>query len=179
MKMRDVRPVLTALAAVVCAGTLASAQSLGEVAAREKERREKERQKHGTAKVLTEDDLRSGGRGTFSNPGSTATTEGDAASKAPAAQGAKPAATEKSDDEVKAEQQAAWHKRLDDANAQVAALTARVNELQTALNDVSGNLYSAGRTNAMNELDKAKADLARAQQAVTDLEEEGRRSRFR
>lgn len=179
MNMRHVRPVLAALAVVLCAGTLAGAQSLGEVAAREKERREKERQKHGTAKVLTEDDLRSGGKGTFSNAGSTAAAEGEAAKEAPAAEGAKPAAKEKSEDEARAEQQAAWRRRLDDANAQVVALTARVNELQTALNDVSGNLYSAGRTNAMNELDKAKADLAAAQQSVTALEEEGRRNRFR
>lgn len=179
MNMRDVRPVLAALAAVLCAGALAGAQSLGEVAAKEKERREKERQKHGTAKVLTEDDLRGGGKGTFSNAGSTAASDGEAAKEAPAAEGAKPAAKEKSDDEVKAEQQAAWHKRLDDANAQVTALTARVTELQTALNDVSGDLYNAGRTNTMNELAKARAELAAAQQSLSDLEEEGRRNRFR
>jgi hypothetical protein len=178
MKMRRISPFLSALAVMLCAGAVASAQSLGEVAAREKERREKERQKHGTAKVITEDDLRGGGKGTFSNPGSTGGTEAEPAKDAPAADGKTPP-KEKTEDELKAEQQAAWRKRLDDANTQVGTLTARVSELQAAVNDLSGNLYSAGRTNALNDLEKAKGELATAQQAVADLEEEGRRSRFR
>ena len=179
MNMRNVRPFLSALAVVLLAGSVARAQSLGELAAKEKARRDQERQKNGGAtKVITEDDLRGGGKGTFSNAGSTGGTA-EAAKDAPAADGSKPAAKEKTDDEVKAEQQAAWRKRLDDANAQVATLTTRVNELQAAVNDMTGNLYSTGRTNALNDLEKAKADLAAAQQGIADLEEEGRRNRFR
>jgi hypothetical protein len=179
MNMRNVRPFLSALAVVLLAGSVARAQSLGELAAKEKERREQERQKNGGAtKVITEDDLRGGGKGTFSNAAGTTGAAGEAAKDAPA-DGSKPAAKEKTDDEIKAEQQAAWRKRLDDANAQVVTLTTRVNELQTALNDMTGNLYSTGRTNALSDLEKAKAELAAAQQSITDLEEEGRRNRFR
>jgi len=38
--------------------------------------------------------------------------------------------------------------------------------------------YGANRANIMNRLDEVKKQLATAQQAVSDLQEEGRRSRF-
>ena len=45
--------------------------------------------------------------------------------------------------------------------------------------DVSQNLYGATRTGLLNRLEAVGKDLVTAQQSVTDLEEEGRRSRYR
>lgn len=192
------RGVWGAVLAVVVSASVAGAQSLGELAAKEKERREKERQKRGgPSKVVTEDDLRGGGRGTMSNPGATAapveategaekpaegTAPGDGTAPADPSKPAeaKPAAPkEKTEDEIQAEQQNDWRGRLQAAQAQVTELTERVNRLQTNLNDVSGPLYDATRKAMMEQWETAKRDLAAAQQSVIDLEEEGRRKRFR
>jgi len=64
------------------------------------------------------------------------------------------------------------------AQADVTRLNAEASALQTSLNDLSQNLYGANRANIMNRLDEVKKQLATAQQAVSDLQEEGRRSRF-
>jgi hypothetical protein len=191
------RGVWGAFLAVVVSASVAGAQSLGELAAKEKERREKERQKRGGAsKVVTEEDLRGGGRGTMSNPGATpADTPAEGAEKpaegaapadgtAPADPSkpaeAKPAAPkEKTEDEIQAEQQNDWRTRLQTARDQVTELTDRVNRLQTNLNDISGPLYDATRNAMMEQWETAKRELAAAQQSVNDLEEEGRRRRFR
>jgi hypothetical protein len=196
--------------AVLVSASVAGAQSLGELAAKEKERREKERQKRGGAtKVLTEDDLRGGGRGTMSNAGAVSNPEGEASAAAPAAtaspaegaapadgaapatpaEGAAPAEAaqpaqpaqpaQKTDDEVKAEQQKEWRTRLQAAREEVTQLTDRVNRLQTGLNDLSGPMYGSTRTAMLEQWETAKKDLATAQQNVTNLEEEGRRKNFR
>ena len=181
MNIRSTRALWGALALALFAGTAARAQSLGEVAAKEQQRREQERQKHGTSKVITSDDLHGAGRGTFSNAGSTSAEgepakEGKDAVKDGAAAPAKD--KEKSDDEQRAERQTAWHKRVQDTQTQVDALATRVASLQNSMNDVNG-LYSPGRAEVAAQFEKAKADLAAAQQQAADLQEEGRRNGFR
>lgn len=192
MSRQSSRPLWGALAAVLVSGSMLCAQSLGELAAKEQERRQKERAKRGgSAKVITEDDLRGGGRGTLSNPGATS---GEAPAEAPAAEAAttqpaegeaagaeaKPAAPkEKTEDEIRAEQQNDWRQRVQQARDQVAQLTDRVNRLQQTLNDVSSPLYGSTRTTMLNQWETAKKDLAAAQQRVADLEEEGRRRAYR
>lgn len=162
----------------------ADAQSLGDVAAREREKREKAQKEKSKspAKVYTEDDLRgrASSLGTVSQPGASgvateAKPEGQAAPEA-TGQGDK---KEKSEEEKRAEQEQAWRERLQKARQDVVQLTEKVNRLQTALNDFSGNLYGATRTNLLNQWEAAKKELAAAQQHVTDVEEEGRKSRFR
>src|SRR5688572_5686539 len=125
--------VSVAASAVILAvglGSLpATAQSLGEVAAREKARKDKEA-REGRArtpvKVITEDELR--GRvtsGTLSQPAAEDNVEPAPAEGAtPAAAPAKPAAPEKSEDELRAERQAEWRQKLTDAQASVARLRA-------------------------------------------------------
>jgi hypothetical protein len=61
----------------------------------------------------------------------------------------------------------------------VTQLEAEANRLQTALNDIAEPLYGATRANRIAALEKAKQQLAAAQQAVVDLEEQGRRSGYR
>ena len=173
--------VSTAAAALLAAAVLAlpqvvSAQSLGEAA----ERAKKERSKGGKPKVITDSELRQAGAG---RPEERVTSSDSApAVEAAPAEGAAPATTaakpEKTEDELRAEAQANWRDRSAKAQAEVTRLNAEANTLQTSLNDLSQNLYGSNRANTMNRLDEVKKQLATAQQAVADLEEEGRRSRF-
>jgi hypothetical protein len=161
-------------------------QSLGEVAAREKARKDREaRQGRGRApvKVITEDELR--GRvtsGTLSQPAAEAGTPEAAPEEGAATPGAapvKPAAPEKSEEELRAERQAEWRQKLTDAQANVARLRARVDQIQTALNDMTGPIYGPNRASIANQLEQSKAALTTAEQTVASLEEEGRRNRYR
>lgn len=174
--MRIVSVAALVAAASLLGPSVGRAQSLAEVAAKEKEK--KKAQKAG--KVYTEDDLsKAGKRGTLS------VQEGAAPAEAsPAAAGAKPeaeapgAAKEKTDDDKRAEAAKAWRERLQKANDEVARLSKQVDQLQTALNNVSTNLYGSTRTTLIGHLDDAKKQLAAARQSVADLEDEGRRNRY-
>jgi hypothetical protein len=172
--------VVAALAwGTVPAGADAPRQpSLGEVAAREKDKKK--------GKPITEEDLRNRRRGgTVSQPnadGGSAT----AASPAPGAAGDKkagaatPAADKpKTEDELREEAQTAWREKLTQAQSDVTNLTAEVARLQTALNDTSGPLYGPGRAARVEALENAKRQLATATTTVETLTEEGRRNRYR
>ena len=170
----------TAAAALLAAAVLAlpqavSAQSLGEAA----ERAKKERKGGSKSKVITDSELRQAGAGRpeepVTSPDSTPATE---AAPAEGATTATPAKPEKTEDELRAEAQANWRDRVQKAQAEVARLNAEATTLQTNLNDLSQNLFGSNRASTMNRLDEVKKQLAAAQQAVSDLQEEGRRSRF-
>jgi hypothetical protein len=171
------------LLAVAATVTPAMAQSLGEIAERERIRREKEAAKRPAAKVITEDELR--GRrtsGTVSQPAADAAvvaTAAPAAAAAPAA-GAAPAGAppEKTEEELRAEKQAEWRQKLQEAQANVSTLRARQDQIQAELNDTR-TVYGPNRASLLNHLEKTKSALAQAEQTVTNLEEEGRRSRYR
>lgn len=151
-----------------------SSQSLGEIAEKQKQKR-----KGKTTHVITEDDLRKGKPHPNFNPGGateTASSEdtGEATEKQETG-----APKEKSEEEKKAEAEKAWREKLQKTRDEVTKLSAEADKLQTSLNDVTGNLYGATRTNLINQLEKAKQQLAGAQKSVEDLEEEGRRNGYR
>jgi hypothetical protein len=106
-------------------------------------------------------------------PGATST-----ASPAP---GAAPAAGEKpkTEEEERAEKQAEWRERLQKAEGDVTRISEEVNRAQTALNDISGPLYGGTRAGLITRVDEGKRQLALAQQSVLDIQEEGRRARYR
>jgi hypothetical protein len=153
--------------------------TLGELAAREKARRASL-----TAPLYTNEDLEriSLRRGTFRTvyelePAfleATPLPEAVAGVSAPPQEDAA-----KSEDEVRAEQEKAWRKRLQKANDAVARLSADVDRLQLGLNDLSQNLYGAGRRAQIARLEETKGQLIAAQQAVESVEEDGRRAGFR
>lgn len=187
--MRFPTPAAVVAAALLTLPGLAAAQSLGEVAAREKARKEKEAKEgkaRPPARVFTEDDLRGRLRsGTLSQPqavdvatpeSSEAGSEAKAGTAAPA--GGQAAQPEKSEEELLAERQQEWRQKLQEARAEVARLRARVDQLQLAANDMTGPLYSSSRTSLISALEQAKASLATAEQTVANLEEEGRRNRY-
>lgn len=162
-------------AALVAAGLILappalSAQSLAEAAAKEKERR-----KGKEAKVYTDDDLRRAG-GPL-NSSAPAEPVADASPKPEEGKaGAKKG--EKTEDELRAEREADWHKRMDAANKNVSILQENINKLQADLNDMSGGVYSPRRTTIANLLEETKKQLTEAQQAVGNLQEEARRNGY-
>ena len=167
--------VAAAAAAAVVVPTL-RAQSLAEIAERN---RKKEAEKGKPAKVYTESDLRGrpGSGGSMSQmEGPVATAASPAPGAAPAA-GASPAA--KSEDEVRAEAEAAWRERLQKANEEVARIQGEVDRAQTALNDISGPLYGGTRAGLITKVEEGQRQLVTARKMVDDIREEGRRARFR
>jgi len=168
------RSLLTA-SVVALAAAVAWPQSLAEIAAREKERQEKVKKKTGgAAHVITEDDLRGRGAGTYSQPGA------GAAPSASPSPGASPGAPKpKTEDEIRAEQEKAWRERLEHFQSEVTRLTGVVASIQSDLGDLTGPLYGGSRTALINRLDTAQKSLADARRQVEDLQEEGRRNRFR
>jgi hypothetical protein len=155
---------------------LAGAQSLTEAAVKERERRKSQ----AAPKVYTEDDLRRAGSLGTANVGGGAAEPSPAPAK-PAGTGPAAAAKppEKTEDELRQEQEKAWREKVQKATEEVQRLTAQANRLQQAVNDLTGNIYGAARTENLRQLEDTKAKLAVAQQQVADLQDEGRRSRFR
>ena len=175
--MRLLTRLLMTVSAVALAAAIAWPQSLAEVAAREKERQDKLKKKTGgPAHVITEDDLRGRGAGTYSQPGAgTAATPSSSPSPGAAPGAEKP----KTEDEIRAEQEKAWRDRLEHFQAEVTRLTGVVDSLQRDLGDMTGPLYGGSRTSLLNNLDKAQKSLAEARLQVEAIQEEGRRNRYR
>jgi hypothetical protein len=151
-------------------------KTMGEAAAKEKDKKK-------PAKVYTEDDLHNHGRasGSYSQPaaeGTTATGDKKEGDKKPAADKAGEK-KEKTPDEERAEKQADWHKRLDQAQKDVATWQAEADRIQSVLNESSAPQYGAGRAAKVEALETAKKNLAAANQTLSDLQEEGRRNGFR
>jgi hypothetical protein len=175
--MRLLTRSLLTVCAVALAAAVAWPQSLAEVAAREKERQEKVKKKTGGAShVITENELRGRGAGTYSQPGAGSSTT-PAASPSP---GASPGAEKpKTEEELRAEQEKAWRDRLQQAQEEVTRLSGIVNSLQRDLGDPTVGVYGPGRAKMISRMDEAQKALGAAKQKVDDLQEEGRRSRFR
>lgn len=178
--MRAPHVVALAAAALLLA-PLASAQGIGDVAAREKEKK-KQAKTQGQAKppkVYTESDL---GEAAPSAPAPVTEPEAGAATaqgQAGKEGGASAGKAEKTEEEQKAEAQAAWRKKLDQARKDVATYQDAVDKTQLNLNDMSGGVYTPNRAALMADMDNYKQKLAAAQASVTALEEEGRRSGYR
>ncbi|HWX24655.1 MAG TPA: hypothetical protein VN083_06405 [Vicinamibacteria bacterium] len=156
---------------VLMAPAVLPAQSLAEVAAKEKEKKKNSK----APKVYTEADLKRAGGGTASAPdGQSATPAADATAKTEAAKPEK----EKTDDERRADATAAWRKKLDKAREEQAINQKAADDLQASLNE-STAFYSPSRQRAMDQLDEVKNKLAQATQTIADLEDEGRRNGYR
>jgi hypothetical protein len=155
----------------------ASAQSLGELAAKEKQKR----QGKPAPKVITETDLsKAGKRGTVSMTGETpveggeTTAEAPAEGAAPGAPGAAPAKKEKTEEELRAEQRAAWEKSYAAAKEKVRIHQLNVSNIQKDMNDVSGGLYTERRNTVAKMLADEQAALTAAQAELDRLDNEGR-----
>jgi hypothetical protein len=175
------RPWVAVAVTAVAIAALASpslAQSLAEVAARTKK---KDEGKAKPAKVYTETDLRKpSSSGSMSAMEGPADTEASPAAAPTAGTGTAPAGEKpKTEDELNAEKQEEWRQRLQHAQSEVARITTEVDRAQTSLNDLTGPLYGGNRAGLINRLEEGQRQLALAKQQVADLEEEGRRARYR
>src|SRR5262249_4974105 len=170
--MRLLHGAAVTTAALLLGAAFAQAQSLSDAAAKEKERR---RTVAKPAKVVTDDDLRSGGS-VGSSPASDATASGEAkpAEGQPGKEGA--AKKEKTEDELKAEAVAAWRKKLDAANTELSQAQGQVSQIQLELNDTSGGVYTPRRAGLTTQLEDAKKKQADAEQKVQALTEEAPRN---
>ena len=206
--MRVVHAAALTAAALVLA-SVASAQGLGDAAARERNKRKAEPAK--PAKVYTEGDIgpsmapvapdlpvtaegaeaapAEGQPATEGQPvtGGEPAPEGEAAveGQAPPAEGA-PAPLSKADadrakaeEEARAKAEADWRKRLEQARKEAAVYQDVIDKLQAELNDISGGLYNPGRAAKMSFQEENKVLLAQAQGRIATLEEEGRRNNYR
>lgn len=170
--MTRMAPVLVA-AALLAAPAVLTAQSLGEVAAKEKERRDKSTK---PAKSYNENDLRSGG-----------TLSGSSGSASPAAEpspGASPAASGEGapaevSDAQRQENQKAWQANRARIQGEIARINASIASFQARLNDNTGPMYGPGRQSVAESLERAKADLVKAQADLDNLEAEGRTNGYR
>jgi len=164
-----------------------AAQSLAEVAAKEKQRRKKI---EAPTTVYTERDLKQQhGRpsGAFPSAGDTSaqsqTAEGSEGS--PPAGAATDASSKKSDqpekteDEIRAEAEAAWRDKLKKAQEWRDKLAASVQEISDSIGNLGGQPYGSARKNKLDQLEDVKAQLAQAEQDLAALQEEGRRNRYR
>ena len=178
--MRLVDGAALTVAALLLA-SVASAQGLGDAAAREKEKRKTTSVK--PAKVYTEGDIGRSMAPVSANTDVPA-SGADAAAKPAGEGGAAPAEgaptdAEKAAEEARAKAEADWRKRLDNARKEEAVYRDVIDKLQLELNDTSGGFYSPGRAAKIAFQDENKQKLAEVQGRIAAIEEEGRRNSYR
>jgi hypothetical protein len=181
--MRVVHATALTAAALLLA-SVASAQGLGDAAAREREKR-KAAPPAKPAKVYTEGDI-----GPTMAPASGASEQ--PAAPADAAAGAQPSTEATGEGKAPGEEkspaqaeqdareaaQAAWRQQLDQARKEEAFYKDAIDKTQLQLNDTSG-MYSPAWTGAQASLEDYKQKLAQTQAKIASLEEEGRRNLYR
>ena len=167
----------TLTGAVLLLASVASAQGLGDAAAKEKQKRKASPK---TAKVYTDDSI---GRSLAPVTSTDQPAAPAGAAAAPAAgdkpAGAEGAATaEKPAEDPRVKAEAEWRQKLEQARKEEAAYQEMVTKLQLALND-TGGLYSSGRASNVQMLEDNQKKLADVKARIATLEEEGRRSSYR
>jgi hypothetical protein len=173
-------------AAALLLSSMASAQGLGEAAAREREKRKTAPTT--PAKVITQDDIRTVATPTDAqgNPVTETGTAGTPAAGAAAGAGAtaekKPPTLEEQmqkEEQARLAAQQTWRDEVARAQEKVAAHQQNVDRLNGLLNDYRYGFNTPSVARAQQELADEKTKLAAAQQQVETLQEQGRRQGFR
>lgn len=168
------KPLLTA--GLVLAGVSVWAwqdSSTGSMAAAaEKARREREARKGQKVRSYTAADLK--GSGSSAGAASSEDAGAGTTSAASPAPGAKK--VEKTDDEIRADKKKAFEKRIAEQVQLMDVIKKAMDEAQTELNDAStSTLFGSRRAALQKRLDDGDVELAKARQAIADVEEEARR----
>jgi hypothetical protein len=180
--MRFQTPVTVLLAGVLIgSGVLLGAQTLGDVARKEEDRRKNV--KTGT-KVYTNKDL-----GSVPAPVPVSTPAADAGKPRDPAAGATPAAaaTPPATDDGEAKDQKYWSRRMSDLRQQLDRDQTYADALQSRINGLNAEFVNrddpnqrarieGDRTKALSELNRLKKGLEDQHKAVAALEEEARRA---
>jgi hypothetical protein len=181
-------PLALGLALVVLCSGVARAQSLGDVAKKEEERRKAVKS---PGKVYTNDDLR---RYPVAPPPQPP-AEGGAAGSDPAAP-ADPVAAAKAQEGIRAPEEVPakggekrdetyWKTRIMSAREQLRRSEAFVEAMQTRVNSLTNDFYArddpaqraqiwSQRTGALDEIDRLTKEIAAQKKAIADIEEEAR-----
>ena len=176
-------PLACGLAAIVLCSGVAHAQSLGEVAKKEEERRKAIKS---SGKVYTNDDLRRYPVGPPPQPpGEGGATDAGAPADPVAAAKAKegipaPEKVEEKRDETW------WKQRIIAAREQLRRSEGFIEAMQTRVNSLTNDFYArddpaqravvwSQRTVALEEIDRLTKEIAAQKKAIADIEEEARR----
>ncbi len=185
--MRTFLPAVTVtVAALFLLPTLVPAQSLGELAEKERQRKlqqQKDQKKAGGEKpkvrVITDQELNGGApvaaAAVAASPDPNASPKPGEEKKEGAAAAPKPG--EKSPEEIAAEARKENAEKVKAAQDELAQLTAEHDRVQLMLNDLSGPLYGGQRTSNLNRLEGLKKQIAAKQAEIAKLQDEGRRIR--
>lgn len=158
------RVILFVVALTVSGSSLLLAEeSLGDVAAREKERRKGQT----GSKVITETELTAAKGRSVSADGSTPSDSPATDEKKPASPASPASPAEKTDDQIRAEKENDWRTRKDAAAAEVTRLQDLVSQLEQTANEYSSPLL-------LNHLEEARKALSAAQATAANLEDERR-----
>jgi hypothetical protein len=175
--MKSMKQILCLFVLLAATASLVSAQSLAEVAAKEKKRRQS---MQGSDKVITNDDLGRAGK-RISNPDAasaeapaTPEAEGDDAGEAKASD-----QPEKTDAELRDEKRAEIQGKIDEQKKLIEEQQKKVDQAQLELNDLSDMTFGARRGGLMKTVEDGKAEIAKAQQAIEDLKDQARRAGVR
>jgi uncharacterized coiled-coil protein SlyX len=144
-------------------------ESMAQAAERQKKART------GQTKVITESDLRSNrGKGY-----SAAEVDGAAAQPTTAAvatTAATPAAAPKSDDQVRAEKRAEIEAKIKQWNDFIVETRKSADQAQAEMNDLRDATLGNRRAGLQRIIDEANQHIVEAQQTITELQEQARRS---
>lgn len=160
------RPLAVAL--LLCAAAPLAAQSLPEAAEKQKKERK------GQAKVYTEDDLKRAGARAALPP--EAAPPAEAATSEPAAAAAKPKAEEKTDDQLRAEKKAELEKKIQEQQGIIAQVRKMMDDARQELNDLSNYTVGPRRAALLKIIDDGNAEIAKANAAIAEVEEQARRA---
>jgi hypothetical protein len=184
MTFMTCRILLTTVLAAACFGPPdAFAQqkpSLGELAAREAQRRQAIK---GTSKVLTNADLP---RAIAPRPAPPAGAAAPGAEAAPGEE-TKPKDAQQPKTEEPAKDQAWWRQRMSQAREALRRNEMFAEALQTRINSLTNDFaarddpfqrakLAEDRTKALEELSRLKADIESSRKNIADIEEEARRA---
>jgi hypothetical protein len=185
---------LLSVAALVFIGVanVAAAQSLGDVAKKEEQRRKTVKS---SGKVYTNDELKRDPTPSVPASASTGTTSTPSASSTPATAPA-PAASDKNaeknesagkDGGADKNDEKTWRKRIADARESLLRSQAFADALQSQLNALSTDFVNRDdpiqrqqiankRDGVVAELDRVKKEVAAQTKAISDIQEEARRA---
>lgn len=174
------RHFFIAIAVVALSGSLAQAQSLGQIAAQEEARR---KAITSSGKVYTNESLRPDG--TEAVPAAAPATTGTPDDSKGADSAKTPAAGAAAEDSKKDEKY--WRKRLADERDQLSRAQTFVEALQSRINGLSAdyashddpfqrNKIGADRQKALAELDRVRKEIDAHTKAIADIQEEGRKA---
>lgn len=166
--------VVAAAVALGASPRTSSAQSLAEIAAKEKERRTGK-----GGKVITESDLGGGVSQSFESDTSSDADSGTPAEGAAPAEGATAGTSggpkEKSEDEKRTDRKAALQKELDAERAHIEGIKKDIAVRETELADTGNYLIGGRRTELLKYVEDAKQAILTHEAQVEKLQEQARR----